>query len=155
VASFTLDPLVGEFVLAQPDVRLPTECTHWSANAGNSRHWWPGTHAFLQHLTSGDGRYKSTSLRYVGTLVADVHRNLLKGGVFFYPGDKKAPRGKLRLLYEAHPLAYLIEQAGGKATDGKRRILDIVPDGLHMRVPLVIGNSAEIELFEALSARDP
>lgn len=152
VDGFTLDPNVGEFVLSHPDIRIPDSATCWSANVGNARNWLPGTHAFVDHVTGGLGRYQKCSLRYVGALVADVHRNLLQGGVFFYPGDKKSPRGKLRLLYEAHPLAYLVEQAGGKASDGQRRILDIAPDGLHMRTPLIIGNSEEVDLYDRLAA---
>ena len=152
VDGFTLDPNVGEFVLSHPNMRIPELATCWSANVGNARNWLPETHAFVQHLGSGEGRYKKMSLRYIGTLVADVHRNIIQGGVFFYPGDKKSPNGKLRLLYEAHPLAYLVEQAGGKATDGVRRILDLVPNGLHMRTPLVIGNGPEVDLYAELAA---
>lgn len=152
VVGFTLDPQVGEFILSHPEIRIPEHCTAWSANVGNVRHWLPGTLAFQAAVTSGEGRYQRTSLRYVGTLVADVHRNLLQGGVFFYPGDRKAPRGKLRLLYEAHPLAFVVEQAGGRATDGSRRILDIAGDGLHTRVPLILGNAEEVELFDSLLA---
>ncbi|MSQ84948.1 MAG: class 1 fructose-bisphosphatase [Myxococcales bacterium] len=152
VDGFTLDPNVGEFVLSHPGMRIPDATTCWSANVGNTRNWLPTTLAFVDKLTSGQGRYAKCSLRYVGTLVADVHRNILQGGVFFYPDDKKSPLGKLRLLYEAHPLAYLVEQAGGKATDGHRRILDIVPDGLHTRVPLVIGNGPDVDLYSALAA---
>ncbi|MBM4343344.1 MAG: class 1 fructose-bisphosphatase [Deltaproteobacteria bacterium] len=151
VDGFTLDPNVGEFVLSHPDMRIPDPAVCWSANVGNARNWSAGTHAFMARLTSGEGRYKKCSLRYVGTLVADVHRNLLQGGVFFYPGDQKSPKGKLRVLYEAHPLAYLVEQAGGKASDGVRRILDIVPDGLHMRTPLIIGSGAEVDLYGELA----
>lgn len=154
VVGFTLDPQVGEFILSHEDIRLPDACTAWSANVGNARHWLPGTLAFQQTLTSGEGRYKKTSLRYVGTLVADAHRNLLQGGVFFYPGDRKNARGKLRLLYEAHPLAFVIEQAGGRASDGCQRILDLAGDGLHTRVPLIIGNAQEVELFERLAEAD-
>lgn len=152
VDGFTLDPNVGEFVLSHPDMRIPDLASCWSANVGNSRNWLPQTHEFVAALGSGEGRYRKCSLRYIGTLVADVHRNLIQGGVFFYPGDKKSPNGKLRLLYEAHPLAYLVEQAGGKATDGTRRIMDLVPDGLHMRTPLVIGNAPEVDLYSALQA---
>lgn len=154
VVGFTLDPQVGEFILSHPEIRIPDSCTAWSANVGNARHWLPGTLAFQETVTSGEGRYKRTSLRYVGTLVADFHRNLLQGGIFFYPGDRKSPRGKLRLLYEAHPLAFVAEQAGGMASDGTRRILDIAGDGLHTRVPLIIGNSHEVEQFDRFTAAD-
>lgn len=154
VVGFTLDPQVGEFILSHRNIRIPEDATCWSANAGNAKYWHPGTHAFLARLSSGEGRYKKTALRYVGTLVADVHRNLLKGGVFFYPGDARSPKGKLRVLYEAHPLAFIVEQAGGQATDGKQRIMDVVPSGLHSRTPLIIGNGPEVELFGELSAAD-
>lgn len=154
VDGFTLDPSVGEFVLSHPGIRIPDEVACFSVNAANRRNWYPETVAYVDHLGLGsDVRYKKTSLRYVGTLVADVHRNLLVGGVFLYPGDRKAPHGKLRLLYEAHPLAYLVEQAGGAATDGVGRILDIVPTGLHMRVPLVIGNRREVDLYAEFTRR--
>lgn len=148
VDGFTLDPTVGEFVLSHPDMRVPDACKCFSANTNNRRNWLPDMLEFADHVGSAvDPRHKSTSARYVGTLVADVHRNLLQGGIFVYPADKKSPQGKLRILYEAHPLAFVVEQAGGAATDGRRRILDITPTGLHMRVPLVIGNKPEVELF--------
>jgi fructose-1,6-bisphosphatase I len=152
VDGFTLDPTVGEFVLSHPDMRIPAECKCFSANTNNRRNWLPDTLAFADHIGAAtEARYKSTSARYVGTLVADVHRNLLQGGIFLYPADKKSPQGKLRILYEAHPLAFVVEQAGGAATDGRQRILDITPTGLHMRVPLVIGNQREVELFAQFS----
>jgi len=152
VDGFTLDPNVGEFVLSHPDIRIPASATCWSANVGNARNWRQETHAFVRTLGSGEAPYAKCSLRYIGTLVADVHRNLLQGGVFFYPGDTKAPNGKLRVLYEAHPLAYVVEQAGGKASDGWRRILDVVPSGLHARTPLIIGNAREVDLYASLCA---
>ena len=155
VVGFTLDPQVGECILSHRNMRMPDLATHWSANAGNSRYWFPSTHRYMGQLNSAEGRYKHTSLRYVGTLVADVHRNLLKGGVFFYPGDRRSPKGKLRILYEAHPLAFIVEQAGGMASDGVRRMLDVVPDGLHARTPLIIGNNQEVELYCNLVAADP
>ena len=109
--------------------------------------------AFWDGIADGtDERYKKTGLRYVGTLVADVHRNLLQGGIFIYPDDRKSPNGKLRILYECHPLAFVVEQAGGAATDGRQRMLDITPTGLHMRVPLIIGNKQEVELYGKLIA---
>lgn len=154
VDGFTLDPNVGEFVLSHPSMRIPDAVQCLSVNAANRRNWHPETGAFMDHLGLGtDARYKKTSLRYVGTLVADVHRNILVGGIFLYPDDRKSPQGKLRILYEAHPLAYLVEQAGGAASDGRRRILDITPTGLHMRVPLVIGNVREVALYGEFVAK--
>ncbi len=153
VDGFTLDPSVGEFVLSHPDMRIPPGCKCLSANTNNRRNWFDGTCSFVDHVASGqDPAFQGTSARYVGTLVADVHRNLLTGGVFLYPADKKSKNGKLRLLYEAHPLAFIVEQAGGAATDGKRRILDIVADGLHTRVPLIIGNREAVDLYGRFAA---
>lgn len=153
VDGFTLDPSVGEFVLSHPDMRVPDACKCLSANTNNRHNWLPETCAFVDHVGGGtQPAYKATSARYVGTLVADVHRNLLQGGIFLYPDDKKSPSGKLRILYEAHPLAFVIEQAGGAATDGRRRMLDITPTGLHMRVPLIIGNCREVELYTRFMA---
>lgn len=154
VDGFTLDPGVGEFVLSHPGIRIPDKVTCLSVNATNRKNWFAETCAFVDHVSDGsDPRYKSTSLRYVGTLVADVHRNLLVGGIFCYPDDRKSKNGKLRVLYEAHPLAFIVEQAGGSATDGNRRILDIAPGDLHARVPLVLGNSREVELYRDLWQR--
>jgi fructose-1,6-bisphosphatase I len=152
VDGFTLDPTVGEFVLSHPDMRIPDECKCLSANTNNRRNWLPETCAFMDELSTGQAPYKTTSARYVGTLVADVHRNLIQGGIFLYPADRKSPQGKLRILYEAHPLAMVVEQAGGGASDGRRRIAEIVPTGLHMRVPLVIGNLAEVIKYEKMAA---
>ncbi len=154
VDGFTLDPTVGEFVLSHPDMRVPDECKCLSVNTNNRRNWLADTVSFVDHVTSGaDSRYKSMSARYVGTLVADMHRNLVQGGIFLYPADTKNKQGKLRILYEAHPLAFVIEQAGGAATNGHQRILDITPTGLHMRVPLVLGNKREVELYAEHAAR--
>ncbi len=154
VDGFTLDPSVGEFVLSHPDIRIPDQVLCLSCNATNRRNWHASTRAYVDHLSSGDAvEYKKTSLRYVGTLVADVHRNLLVGGVFLYPGDRKSQSGKLRILYEAHPLAFVVEQAGGAASSGRQRILDLPATGLHMRVPLIIGNKREVQLYEQYVAR--
>lgn len=153
VDGFTLDPSLGEFVLTHADIRIPDSPRCLSANVANRKNWKPGTIAFWDEIVQGgQDRYKKTGLRYVGTLVADVHRNLLQGGIFIYPDDRKSPYGKLRILYECHPLAFIVEQAGGSATNGRQRMLDIVPDGLHMRVPLIIGNTQEVELYGRLLA---
>jgi len=154
VDGFTLDPSVGEFVLSHADIRIPDQVLCLSCNATNRRNWHASTRAYVDHLSSGDAaEYKKTSLRYVGTLVADVHRNLLVGGVFLYPGDRKSQAGKLRMLYEAHPLAFVVEQAGGAASSGRQRILDMPATGLHMRVPLIIGNKREVLLYEQYVAK--
>jgi len=153
VHGFTLDTAVGEFFLSHPAIRMPERGREFSANLSRLGAWEPGFRAFVDdHSHGGDGD-RAYSLRYIGALVADFHRVLLRGGVFFYPGDAKNPSGKLRILYEAAPLAFLAEAAGGAASTGARRILDIVPDSLHQRTPLVIGSRDEVETIESLLAQ--
>lgn len=153
VSGFTLDPGVGEYVLSHSDMRLPSTPRCLSVNASNRPRWHPSTGEYVDRLIGdGEERYRNTTSRYIGSLVADFHRNLIYGGVFLYPGDRKSPSGKLRLLYEAQPLAFLVERAGGAASTGSRRINDIVPTDLHQRVPLVIGNVEEVSLFEQMLA---
>jgi fructose-1,6-bisphosphatase I len=152
VQGFTLDPSVGEFFLSHPDIKIPPKANYYSINEAYSRYWHDGTAAYINHLKELDERgERSYSLRYIGSLVADFHRNLIKGGVFVYPRDRKSPGkpGKLRLLYEAAPLAFVVEQAGGRAIDDEgRRILDLQPSDLHQRVPLIIGSKEEVDLAE-------
>lgn len=145
VNGFTLDPSVGEFILSHPDIMIPERGKIYSANEGNFDKWDAVTQQYIKDLRSDKER--AYSARYIGSLVADFHRNLLKGGVFLYPGDTKNPRGKLRLMYEAIPLAFVIEQAGGRATDGKQDILDIQPENIHQRVPLIIGSKWEVDTY--------
>ena len=146
VNGFTLDPSIGEFLLSHPDMKIPDTCKTYSINEGLSRNLSPGIKAYLNHIKGeSDPTIKPMGGRYIGSLVADFHRNLLKGGIFLYPGTSDAPNGKLRLLYEANPMAFLIEQAGGSATNGEKRIREIQPTELHQRTPLFIGNSAEID----------
>lgn len=143
VHGFTLDPSVGEFLLSHPSIQIPKKPVYFSANLGYRRYWSDGVNRLTDYLQGLDGQIKSLSLRYVGSLVADFHRNLLAGGIFYYPADGKDPRlpsGKLRLLYEAAPLSFLAEQAGGLGSDGHRDILQIEPQELHQRTPLFIGN---------------
>jgi fructose-1,6-bisphosphatase I len=150
VHGFTLDPDLGEFLLSNEAIRAPEEASIFSVNDANAPWWEPAVSRWVEDMRHGDGKGRYTS-RYIGSLVADFHRNLLRGGVFAYPADTRrgdGPRGKLRLLYEAAPLAFLAENAGGAASDGRRRILDIVPDDLHQRTPLFIGNRAEVEAAE-------
>jgi fructose-1,6-bisphosphatase I len=145
VNGFTLDPSLGEFLLSHENIRIPKRGKIYSINEGNINQWDTGTRRYVEHVKSdhkADGR--PYSLRYIGSLVADFHRNLLKGGIFLYPG----PKGKLRLLYEAAPLALVVEQAGGNASTGSQRILDIVPESLHQRVPLIIGSTEDVRLYE-------
>lgn len=150
VFGFTLDPTVGEFFLSHPNLRIP-KGRIFSANEGYARQWQPGVTTYLDSLKDAEKPWKA---RYIGSLVADVHRNLLKGGIFLYPATPSSPRGKLRLLYEAFPLAFLVEQAGGAATDGRIRILDRMPEGIHDRTPLVIGDADEVARATALMSQD-
>lgn len=143
VHMFTLDPSIGAFVLAQENVKMPETGKIYSVNEGNRRKFPEGVQRYLDWVESEDsGGY---SMRYIGSLVADFHRTLIRGGVFLYPQTKKSPGGKLRLLYEANPLAFLAEQAGGIATDGKQRILEKQPKTMHERTPLIIGSKCEVE----------
>jgi fructose-1,6-bisphosphatase I len=150
VHGFTLDPTIGEFLLSHPDIRTPPVGKYYSINEGNWNKWSPATQRVVAAFKNGEGAVKPKNARYIGSLVADFHRNLLSGGIFLYPADTKSPRGKLRLLYEAAPMAMLVEQAGGAATDGQTRIMDIVPRNLHERTPLVIGSRADVEYVTAV-----
>ena len=151
VNGFTLDPSVGEFFLSHPNIQIPPRGKIYSINEGNSSKWEKPVTNYINHLKQEDkASNRPYSGRYIGSLVADFHRNLLKGGIFLYPGDKVSPNGKLRLLYECNPMAFIIEQAGGAASNGRHRILDIQPEKLHQRVPLIIGSKddvAEAERF--------
>lgn len=152
VHGFTLDPSVGEFLLSHPSIRIPEPPVYFSVNLGYRMYWSEGVKRYTDHLQGLDGGMKALSLRYVGSLVADFHRNLLAGGVFYYPADfkdPKKPQGKLRLAYEAAPLAFIAEQANGYASDGVRNILDITPTSLHQRTPLFIGTRSLVEKAEA------
>lgn len=156
VHGFTLDPHIGEFLLSHPNIRIPAKPKYYSVNQGYERHWSEGVRKFTADLQGDNAENQALSLRYIGSLVADFHRNLLGGGVFYYPADTKdlsKPQGKLRLVYEAAPLAFLAEQAGGYASDGQRRILDIQPERLHQRVPLYIGSRSLVEKAEAYIRR--
>lgn len=153
VHGFTLDPAVGEFLLSHPDIRIPEDPLYFSVNLGYRKYWSHGIQLYTDYLQGLDGQIKALSLRYVGSLVADFHRNLLAGGVFYYPSDSKdpgMPSGKLRLVYEAAPLAFLAQQAGGYGSDGVRNLLEIMPDTLHQRTPLFIGNRHLVEKAEEL-----
>ena len=134
VQGFTLDPADGIFRRTNPDIHIPQNNSCYSTNEGNFKGMDVGTQKAVEELRN------TYSLRYAGSLVADFHRNLLKGGIFLYPGTVKSPEGKLRLMYEANPLAFIAEQAGGSASSGKERILDIQPQKLHQRTALIIGN---------------
>ncbi|PLX69842.1 MAG: class 1 fructose-bisphosphatase [Denitrovibrio sp.] len=145
VHGFTLDPSVGEYILSHPNMQMPDRGKIYSMNEANYNLWDDATKKYLSYIKNDvDTKYTS---RYIGSLVADFHRNLLKGGIFIYPEDKNNPDGKLRLLYECAPLAFIAEQAGGRAVNGKEDILDVVPTGLHQREPLAIGSKYEVDLY--------
>lgn len=145
VHGFTYDPTVGEFLLSHDNIRTPTTGKYYSVNESNFGRWSKGVQRAVRGFHGEDpARLKGKNSRYIGALVADFHRNLIAGGIFLYPSDYKNPNGKLRLLYECAPMAFLAEAAGGAATDGRQRILDIVPASLHQRTPLVIGGAADV-----------
>jgi fructose-1,6-bisphosphatase I len=146
VNGFTLDPSIGEFLLSHPNMRFPQKCNLYSVNEGLYRNFFEGTKQYLRHIKRDSE--KPYKLRYIGSLVADFHRNLLKGGIFMYPGTTDAPKGKLRLTFEANVMAFIAEQAGGAASDGHGRILDIEPNNLHQRTPLFVGNKEEVLKLE-------
>ncbi|HXH01220.1 MAG TPA: class 1 fructose-bisphosphatase [Xanthomonadaceae bacterium] len=147
--AFTLDREEGAFVLTRRDMRIPPDTGEFAVNLSNQRHWEPAMQAYVGDLLAGsDGpRGKDFNLRWIASMVADVHRILTRGGIFIYPWDRKAASrpGKLRLLYEANPMSLLVEQAGGAATDGRRRMLEIQPSELHQRVPVFMGSRNEVE----------
>jgi fructose-1,6-bisphosphatase I len=149
VHGFTLDPTIGEFLLSHENITTPKRGKIYSINEGYYRYFFDGVKKYIKYLQQEDkATHRPYSARYIGSLVADFHRNLLYGGIFIYPRTKKAPNGKLRLLYEANPLAFICEQAGGRATDGYRRILDIEPEELHQRTPLFIGSEEDVKIAE-------
>jgi len=154
VNGFTLDPSAGEFLLSHPDIKIPENGKVYSVNEAYTCYWDEATRRTVEYFKSPDNiRGKPYTARYIGSLVADFHRNLLYGGIFMYPADKKdpaKPRGKLRLLCEAAPLAFVVEQAGGAATDGGERILEIKATALHERVPLFIGSRNDVEKATAI-----
>jgi fructose-1,6-bisphosphatase I len=154
VHGFTLDPSIGEFILSHPDIRIPTPpAKSYSVNEAYSSKWSPGVRAFVEKM-KGSGEGGGFSSRYIGSLVADFHRTLLKGGIFLYPADKKSPSGKLRLIYEANPLAMIAEAAGGRASNGAENILDLKPTELHQRTPLFIGSKELVEEAEGFLGRE-
>ena len=149
VHGFTLDPSIGEFLLSHPQMRIPEPPKKvYSINEAYYRRWSPEQQKLVTYLKT-DGGFGS---RYIGSFVADIHRTLLQGGLFMYPADNENPKGKLRLLYEAEPMAMIVEQAGGRASDGKRRLMEITPETLHQRTPLYMGSKGFVELAESYLA---
>lgn len=151
VNGFTLQPSIGEFFLSHPNMKIPEDGTIYSMNEGNLNSCEKSVQEYMAWCKEIDSKTnRPYSARYIGSLVSDFHRNLIKGGIYIYPGTTKNPQGKLRMQYECNPLAFIVEQAGGKATDGYRRIMEIVPTDLHQRSPLFIGSKNMVERIEAL-----
>ena len=146
VHGFTLDPSIGEFLLSHPNIRIPDDGRYLSVNDSYEQLWAENVKTLMRRYRGLEGSTKALSVRYVGSLVADFHRNLLGGGIFAYPANRKSPKGKLRLLYEANPLGFIVEQAGGAASDGTIRVLDVLPTELHQRTPLYIGSKSCVEM---------
>jgi len=149
VNGFTLDPSSGEFVLTHPGLKVPKKKNIYSINEGYSKYWFEPVAKYVAKIKDPQDDKSIYSARYVGSMVADVHRTLLYGGIFMYPADQRSKEGKLRLLYEANPMAFIMEQAGGKATTGTQRILDIQPTEIHQRVPIFIGSKDNVEELES------
>jgi fructose-1,6-bisphosphatase I len=155
VNGFTLDPSIGEFCLSHPNIKIPPNGRIYSINEGNYVHFPDGVKRYIKYCQEEDAATERPFIsRYVGSMVADIHRNLLKGGIFLYPATSANRTGKLRLLYECNPMAFIIEQAGGKASNGSERILDIQPEKLHQRSPIFIGNSEMVEMVERLMVEE-
>ncbi|KAG2378287.1 hypothetical protein C9374_008430 [Naegleria lovaniensis] len=153
VNGYTLDPVSGDFVLTHPEMKVPKKGSIYSVNEGNHRTWNESTKEYTL-LKKGSDEKKPYSLRYVGSMVADVHRTIIKGGIFMYPADKASPSGKLRLLYECNPMSYIIEKAGGKSIAGlKGCMLDIVPTKIHQREPIYLGSTTDVEEVEQIMKR--
>ncbi len=149
VHCFTLDPSFGEFILSHPNIKIPKKGKMYSINEGNYLYWHPGLKKYIKWLQEEDkATGRPYSSRYIGSMVADIHRTILYGGIFMYPADIRNPNGKLRLMYECNPLAFIVEQAGGRATDGKMRLLDIQPKELHQRTPIFIGSEEDVKMVE-------
>jgi fructose-1,6-bisphosphatase I len=152
VVAFTMDPPTGQFVQTATNIQIPAKTKEFSINMSNMRHWADPVRAYIDECLAGDAgpRAKNFNMRWIASMVADVHRILSRGGVFMYPWDKREPGkpGKLRLMYEANPMSMLVEQAGGKAFDGKQQILDVQPTGLHQRVSVMLGSREEVEVLE-------
>jgi len=149
VHGFTLDPSFGEFILSHPNITTPKKSKIYSINEGNYLYWHPGLKKYIKWLQEEDeATERPYSSRYIGSMVADIHRNLLYGGIFMYPGDSRNPNGKLRLMYECNPMAFICEQAGGRASTGRQRMLEVKPTSLHQRIPIFIGCNEDVLLVE-------
>jgi fructose-1,6-bisphosphatase I / sedoheptulose-1,7-bisphosphatase len=154
--GFTLDREIGNFILTHPDLQIPADTSEFAINTSNARFWEPPVHRYVTECQAGKSgiRNRDFNMRWIASLVAEVHRILMRGGVFLYPKDSKDPArpGRLRLLYEANPISLLVEQAGGRATTGCQRLMEVVPEALHQRVPLIMGSRNEVERIERYHA---
>jgi len=149
VHGFTLDPSLGEFLLSHENIRIPKLGKTYSINEGNYRYWSDGMKKYLKYLQEEDpSTSRPYSARYIGSMVADIHRTLLYGGIFMYPQDTRQPDGKLRIMYECNPLAFIVEQAGGRASNGRERILDLQPESLHQKTPFYAGSEEDVPICE-------
>ncbi len=157
VHGFTLDPSVGEFILSHPNIQIPAKGKIYSINEGNYGYWDQGTRDYINWLKDPKSNHPQPyTARYIGSLVADFHRNLLYGGIFLYPADLRdplKPKGKLRLMCEANPMSFIMEQAGGLATTGTERVLEIQPTQIHQRVPLILGSHDDVKLYQEFLAK--
>jgi fructose-1,6-bisphosphatase I/sedoheptulose-1,7-bisphosphatase len=154
--GFTLDREIGNFILTHPDLQIPAETSEFAINTSNARFWEPPVHRYVTECQAGKTgvRCRDFNMRWIASMVAEVHRILMRGGVFMYPKDTKdrTRPGRLRLLYEANPISLLVEQAGGRATTGSKRLMEVTPEGLHQRVPLILGSRSEVERIERYHA---
>ncbi len=151
VNGFTLDPSIGEFCLSHPNMRVPADGNIYSINEGNYVHFPEGVKKYIKYAQVEDAATnRPYTSRYIGSMVADIHRNLIKGGIYLYPTTSSSPNGKLRLIYECNPMAFIVEQAGGVASDGLNRILEIQPTALHQRTSIFIGSEKMVRTAEGL-----
>ncbi|XP_016331956.1 fructose-1,6-bisphosphatase isozyme 2-like isoform X1 [Sinocyclocheilus anshuiensis] len=147
VNFFMLDPAIGEFILTDRNVKIKKKGKIYSINEGYAKYFEPAVNEYLKHKKYPEDGSAPYGARYVGSMVSDIHRTIAYGGIFMYPANEKSPKGKLRLLYECNPIAFLIEQAGGIATSGTQRVLDVIPDSLHQRLPFVVGSPDDVEEY--------
>ncbi|MHB8854309.1 MAG: class 1 fructose-bisphosphatase [Ignavibacteriaceae bacterium] len=155
VHGFTLDPSFGEFLLSHDDIKIPKKSHIYSINEGNYLYWHPGLKKYIKYLQEEDEvTERPYSARYVGSMVADIHRNLLYGGIYMYPADHHHPNGKLRLMYECNPMSFIVEAAGGRASNGKQRIMEIQPESLHENTPLFIGSEEDVKIVEEFMTKE-
>jgi len=155
VHGFTLDPSFGEFLLSHENIKTPKKGKIYSINEGNYLYWHKGLKKYIKWLQEEDEETERPyTSRYIGSMVADIHRNMLYGGIYMYPSDSRNPNGKLRLMYECNPMSFIIEGAGGRASNGKQRILEIKPESLHQRTPIFIGSEEDVKMVEEFMTRE-